>query len=132
VVACSRLARLTVWRTVRGGFDLRTAQRVMGFAPAIHVDGCCCIAVQKAQNCALTRALTNGRWPRKSEEADVVYVVEIESLGGERAIKEYDARSAYELNFVVKHELSSYPAFRVVDAWPKGERGRPVFISSAA
>jgi hypothetical protein len=61
----------------------------------------------------------------------MVYVVEIESGAGERATKEYDARSAYELNFVVKHDLSRYPAFKVVHAWPKGEPGRRVFVTSA-
>ena len=47
----------------------------------------------------------------------MVYVVEIESGAGERATKEYDASSAYELNFAVRHDLREYPRFRVVDAW---------------
>ena len=58
----------------------------------------------------------------------MVYVVEIESGAGGRAVKEYDARSAYELNFVVKHELQGYPAVRVVHAFLKGEPDRTVFI----
>lgn len=59
----------------------------------------------------------------------MVFVVEIESGSGDRAVKEYDANSAYELNFVVKHELRQYPDFRVVEAWTKSEPPRPVFIS---
>jgi hypothetical protein len=39
----------------------------------------------------------------------MVYVVEIESDGGGRATKEYDASSPYELNFVVSHELRRLP-----------------------
>jgi hypothetical protein len=60
----------------------------------------------------------------------MVFVVEIESGAGSRATKEYDARSAYELNFVVKYELRQYPAFRVVDAWPKANPHRQVFITA--
>jgi hypothetical protein len=60
----------------------------------------------------------------------VVYVVEIESDAGGRACKEYDASSPYELNFVVKHDLRQYPKFRVVDAWPKLNPDRQVFISA--
>src|SRR5690349_498027 len=37
--------------------------------------------------------------------------------------------SAYELNFVVKHDLRKYPKFRVFDAWPKANPGRQVFIN---
>jgi hypothetical protein len=44
----------------------------------------------------------------------MVYVVEIENGAGGRAVKEYDANSPYELNFVVKHELRQYPNFRVI------------------
>jgi hypothetical protein len=61
----------------------------------------------------------------------VVYVVEIESDGGCRATKEYDASSPYELNSVVQHDLREYPRFKVVDAWPKTNPGRQVFISAA-
>ena len=60
----------------------------------------------------------------------MVYVVEIESGCGDRAVKEYVANSAYDLNFVVKHELRQYPDFRVVEAWTKSEPPRPVFISA--
>jgi hypothetical protein len=60
----------------------------------------------------------------------LVYVVEIESGAGNRATKEYDASSAYELNFVVKHEMRQYPAFRVVDAWPKANPNRQVFVTA--
>jgi hypothetical protein len=58
------------------------------------------------------------------------YVCEIESGAGERAVKEYDASSAYELNFVVRHDLRQYPAFRVVRASPKTDPGRQVFITT--
>jgi hypothetical protein len=60
----------------------------------------------------------------------MVYLVEIESGSGGRAVKEYDANSAYDLNFMVKHELRQYPNFRVVEAWAKSEPPRPVFISA--
>lgn len=60
----------------------------------------------------------------------MVYVVEIENRAGARAVKEYDARSAYELNFMVRHDLSQYPAFRVVQAWPKADPDRTVFVSA--
>jgi hypothetical protein len=63
------------------------------------------------------------------EEMAMMYVVEIESRAGARAMKEYEASSAYELNFVVKHELAAYPTFQVVQAWEKGPTNRPVFIA---
>jgi hypothetical protein len=60
----------------------------------------------------------------------MVYVVEIENDGGGRATKEYEASSPYELNYVISHDLREYPRFRVVDAWPKANPHRQVFISA--
>jgi hypothetical protein len=61
-----------------------------------------------------------GRKLQKMEEADVVFVVEIESRAGERATKEYDASSVFALDVVVRQDLRPYyPAFRVVKSWAK-------------
>jgi hypothetical protein len=57
------------------------------------------------------------------------YVVEIANPGGKTAVKEYEATSAYALLYVVNHDLRSYPAFRVVNAWRKGEPDKRVYIS---
>ena len=63
------------------------------------------------------------------EETAMTYVVEIENPVGATAIKEYEATSPYDLVFVVKHDLTPYPDFRVVGAWHKDQPDRFVHIA---
>jgi hypothetical protein len=50
------------------------------------------------------------------------YVVEIESPGGYTARKQYDAPTVRSVMRAVEHELKSYPDFRVIGVWARGER----------
>jgi hypothetical protein len=47
-------------------------------------------------------------------EETMTYVVEIEDKYGRRAVKEYDASSAYDLVGMVRYELKPYPEFKPV------------------
>ena len=58
----------------------------------------------------------------------MTYVVEIEDKNGCRAIKEYEASSAYDLANVVTHELRAYPGFKAVGAWQKSAPGKQVYF----
>ena len=57
----------------------------------------------------------------------MLYVVEIESQDGEKATKEYEARSSHELLTIIQRELRLYPRVRVVGAWEKGHPTRTAF-----
>jgi hypothetical protein len=58
----------------------------------------------------------------------VTYVVEIEDNAGNRAVKEYDARSPYELVGMIHHELKPYPDFRPVSAWHKEQPEKTLYL----
>jgi hypothetical protein len=58
----------------------------------------------------------------------MTYVVEIEDKHGRRAVKEYDASSAYDLVGRVRYELMPYPEFRPVSAWCKEQPGKAVYL----
>jgi hypothetical protein len=50
------------------------------------------------------------------------YVVEIQSPGGDIARKQYDAPTVRSVMQAVESELKSYPDFRVIGVWARGER----------
>ena len=58
----------------------------------------------------------------------MTYVVEIEDKQGNRAVKEYEASSPYDLVGVVRHELEPYPHVRPVAAWHKGQPEKVVHL----
>jgi hypothetical protein len=66
---------------------------------------------------------------RAREEKAMEYVVQIADAGGHVAVKEYEANSPYELVSVVRYDLKSYPNFRVLNAWRKGEPDRAVYLN---
>jgi hypothetical protein len=53
------------------------------------------------------------------------YVVEIQSPGGDIARKQYDAPTVRSVMRAVENELKSYPDFRVIGVWARGERESP-------
>jgi hypothetical protein len=59
----------------------------------------------------------------------MLYVVEIQSREGDKAVKEYEATSSYELVFVVAFDLKPYPDFKVVNAWQKADPAKIIHIS---
>jgi hypothetical protein len=58
----------------------------------------------------------------------MTYVVEIEDKDGNRALKEYEANSAYDLVGRVRYELKPYPEFKPVGAWCKDLPEKPVYL----
>jgi len=72
--------------------------------------------------------LASTKNPASKEGIAMTYVVEIEDQTGRRAVKEYEASSAYELVGVVRHELDPYPGFRPVGAWHKEQPEKIVYL----
>ena len=58
----------------------------------------------------------------------MTYVVEIEDQAGRRAIKEYEATSAYDLVNLVRYELDPHPDLRPIGAWHKEQPDKVVYL----
>ena len=58
----------------------------------------------------------------------MTFVVEIEHRCGRRAVKEYEATSAYALVPMIRYELSRFPDVRPVGAWRKEQPEKTVFL----
>lgn len=58
----------------------------------------------------------------------MVYVVEIANRDNERATKEYLALSRRDLLLLINHDLEHHPSFRLVNAWPKDQPSRLIFV----
>ena len=52
----------------------------------------------------------------------MLYIVEVENKRGEKATKEYEARSPDDLRRKVTTDLQGYPNIHVADIWMKGQQ----------